>query len=240
MCIYCNTNNYRKIYEQHNGPIPREDDGRTYDIHHIDGNHENNDPKNLVALSIQQHYHVHYSQGDLGACVKIAMRMKMSPEQISELSRNHQLKLIEEGRHHFVGLTNPVFTQLKNGNSAFQTRPDGSSLSKDRVINGTCVLLKREDGSSIGGDITKKRVLEGKHNFSKRADGTSIQTDKLSTGTHHLIKDNPNNSLVCCMECRKAVSRPMFSRWHGDNCKVKDPIGHATRSSQVAKLNQKV
>jgi len=42
MCIYCGTTKYRKIYEQHNGPIPK-----GMDIHHIDGNHANNDPNNL-------------------------------------------------------------------------------------------------------------------------------------------------------------------------------------------------
>jgi len=26
---------YRKIYEQHYGPIPVDSDGRTYEIHHI-------------------------------------------------------------------------------------------------------------------------------------------------------------------------------------------------------------
>jgi hypothetical protein len=40
MCIYCTTNNYRKIYENHNGIIPKDSDGRTYEIHHIDGNHK--------------------------------------------------------------------------------------------------------------------------------------------------------------------------------------------------------
>ena len=32
--------NYRKIYEKVYGPIPREDNGRSFEIHHIDGNKE--------------------------------------------------------------------------------------------------------------------------------------------------------------------------------------------------------
>jgi hypothetical protein len=55
---------YRKIYEQNFGPIPKEPNGRTYEIHHIDGNHNNNDPTNLSAMTIQEHYDIHYSQGD--------------------------------------------------------------------------------------------------------------------------------------------------------------------------------
>ena len=69
MCIYCNTTNYRKIYENHYGPIPKEENGRSYEIHHLDGNHHNNDPKNLKAVRIQEHYDIHYSQGDWSACL---------------------------------------------------------------------------------------------------------------------------------------------------------------------------
>jgi len=60
MTIY-NTTNYRKIYEQYYGPIPRDEQGRSYEIHHIDGNHSNNDPTNLKCVSIQEHYDIHYS-----------------------------------------------------------------------------------------------------------------------------------------------------------------------------------
>ena len=28
---------YRKIYEAHYGPIPKDSDGKTYEIHHLDG-----------------------------------------------------------------------------------------------------------------------------------------------------------------------------------------------------------
>lgn len=43
MTTYFRTNNrtYRRIYEQHYGPIPKDEQGRSYEIHHIDGNHNN-------------------------------------------------------------------------------------------------------------------------------------------------------------------------------------------------------
>lgn len=40
------SNIYRQIYEQHFGNIPK-----GYHIHHIDGNRDNNNPKNLITLS---------------------------------------------------------------------------------------------------------------------------------------------------------------------------------------------
>ena len=52
MCIYCGTNKYRKIYENHYGTIPKDENGRSYEIHHIDVNHSNNDLHNLKLVSI--------------------------------------------------------------------------------------------------------------------------------------------------------------------------------------------
>jgi hypothetical protein len=64
MCNHCRTTNHRKIYENHIGKIPIDETGRTYEIHHIDGNHSNNDPINLEAITIQEHYDIHFEQMD--------------------------------------------------------------------------------------------------------------------------------------------------------------------------------
>ena len=52
---------YRKAWEDANGmrvPIG-------HDIHHIDGNPWNNNPSNLVALTVREHYEIHKAQGCL-------------------------------------------------------------------------------------------------------------------------------------------------------------------------------
>jgi hypothetical protein len=85
MCIYCGTTKYRKIYEAHNGSIPKDHTGRRYHIHHIDGDRNNNQIRNLVALSIQDHYQIHLTQGDWAACIKLAGQMSWSHEEISKL-----------------------------------------------------------------------------------------------------------------------------------------------------------
>jgi len=104
MCIYCGTTNYRKIYESHFGSIPIDEEGRSYDIHHIDGNHSNNNPDNLRAVTVQEHYDIHYSQKDYGACFFIAtQRMNKTKEEISELARITALQRVENGTHHFLG-----------------------------------------------------------------------------------------------------------------------------------------
>jgi len=54
--------NYRKLWEQTHGQIPKDEKGRTYDIHHIDGNRKNNSIENLICLSLEDHYKIHLKQ----------------------------------------------------------------------------------------------------------------------------------------------------------------------------------
>lgn len=54
--------NYRKLWEDVHGKIPKDENGRTYDIHHIDGNRKNNSIENLICLSIEDHYKIHLKQ----------------------------------------------------------------------------------------------------------------------------------------------------------------------------------
>ena len=103
MCTYCSTNNYRKIYENHIGPIPRESNGRTYDVHHIDGNRNNNSIENLIALSIQEHYDLHLTQKDYGACLRLAEKMQLSPQILSELASKQQKDRASKGIHPWQG-----------------------------------------------------------------------------------------------------------------------------------------
>jgi hypothetical protein len=47
--------NYRKLWESYYGPIPKDNVGRTFDIHHIDGNRKNNKIENLICVSLEDH-----------------------------------------------------------------------------------------------------------------------------------------------------------------------------------------
>lgn len=140
MCIYCNTIYYKKIYKAHYGAIPVEANGRTYEIHHIDGNHDNNDPANLVAITLQEHYDIHYAQGDYGACHLMSVqRMDKTPEEISKLGQLLQQKRIIDKTHNFLGSTNPVYTKIKNKTHHFF-------------------------GGQIQKESTNKSIAEGRHN----------------------------------------------------------------------------
>jgi hypothetical protein len=107
MCIYCGTTKYRKIYEQHNGPIPKDDNNRSYEIHHIDGNHSNNSPSNLLAVSPEQHYQIHLNQGDWAAALYLSQYLDITGDEIKELARSAANKRVADGTHNFLGEQNP-------------------------------------------------------------------------------------------------------------------------------------
>ena len=93
------TQDYRKIYKQYFGTVPKDTDGRSYDIHHIDGNHNNNSSDNLIAIPIKEHYDKHYAAKDWKACVMIGLRMRLPVEEISMLNSLAAKKRVEEGTH---------------------------------------------------------------------------------------------------------------------------------------------
>ncbi len=53
-----NSRLYRRVYEENFGTIPK-----GYHIHHKDGNHENNHPSNLIAVTPEQHARLHFEMG---------------------------------------------------------------------------------------------------------------------------------------------------------------------------------
>jgi len=69
--------NYRKIWESVYGSIPRDEEGRSYEIHHVDGDRNNNCLENLICLSAREHYELHLKQGDYLAAHVIAHRLNL-------------------------------------------------------------------------------------------------------------------------------------------------------------------
>lgn len=90
---------YIKIYKQHYGEIPKDSQGRSYDIHHIDGDYTNNDISNLIALSIEEHYNLHKTQEDWGAVWALAKRLDVGQQEKSEAARNSNLARAKAGTH---------------------------------------------------------------------------------------------------------------------------------------------
>lgn len=133
---------HRIIYEHCYGPIPVDEAGRTYEIHHIDGDHANNHPANLQALSIQEHYDIHLKQRDYGAAQNIALRMNISHEEKSKKASELQL------------------TRSANGTRVWQDHEKQSAEQKRRVELGIHNFLGANEYQR---KLQKSRLDNGTH-----------------------------------------------------------------------------
>jgi hypothetical protein len=209
MCIYCGTSKYRKIYEHHHGPIPKDDQGRSFDIHHVDGNKANNDPSNLKAVSIQDHFDIHYSQGDWGACFWMSVqRMQTTPEQISTLASKAAQKRIENGTWHFNSENAKKWAKerTEKGTSYWRSKKHSQHLSNRNlrlVQQGTHPLL----GSN---NPVHKRVADGTHHFL----GPDHNKKMIESGKHASQSDKT------CPHCGTIMDSINYAKHHGDNCIV--------------------
>lgn len=132
-----NRANYRKIWEMHYGPIPIDGDGRSYHIHHIDGNKHNNSIENLHCVTIQEHYNIHYSQGDWGACHALQMLLDIHPDEQRALMSKAASARYADGTHNFVNSNEKM---LANGTHPSQIK--FSCVNCQREMSGVSHLTQ--------------------------------------------------------------------------------------------------
>lgn len=159
------SNKHRKIYEKYHGVIPQDDVGRTYEIHHLDGNHFNNSIDNLKAVTIQEHYDIHKAQEDWGACFLIMRRMmgdELSKEERIEVARKagkmSAQKMLDEGRHNFQILDRSTFNHFYKTEEGKKIRVD---KNRKMYVDGTNKFYDSEDCKAR----QKRIIAEGRHNL---------------------------------------------------------------------------
>ena len=232
MSIY-SRKNYRKIYEKHYGPIPLDEKGRRYDIHHIDGDHTNNDPSNLKAVTLEEHYDIHFSQKNWGACIAIQMRMDKTSEEISKLVSLSNKERVANGTHHFLGSAlNDA--RVKDGTHPFLGGAIQGETSRRRVKEKTHNLL--------GGEMQKRTQLEmvanGTHQFLDGSIAKKSNQERVQKGTHHFLGSNINKTRIengthqsqvkwKCEHCGKeGKGTTNYRRYHGPNCKLANELSN--------------
>lgn len=132
---------HRKIWVKHNGPIPLDEDGRTFEIHHKDGNHSNNHIDNLQCCHIKEHYDIHYAQEDWAACLLISRRMKaeeLSKSQRSLLSKNNAIKRMKDGTHNFLDREFQILRGKRNSLHQRKLIESGEHIASKTVICPHC------------------------------------------------------------------------------------------------------
>lgn len=141
-----------------------------YEIHHIDGNHDNNDPKNLKAVTIHEHFMIHYEQKDYGATQAILARMSLTDEQkeiIKECASKHQLKLLAEGKHNFQKMTKEKRREIskKVGNLTLEQKKGIHLINSDAT-------LAKENAKKARAKLSREQELNMMRNWQKKIKGS--------------------------------------------------------------------
>jgi len=179
---------YRKLWKDFYGTIPTDSKGRIYEIHHLDGNRNNNDIKNLIAVSIEEHFNIHFKQGDYEAAILIADRLGLTEEELSQLRLKGVSKPLLKCPHCDKVGGRPQMIQWHFDNCPVLGKPKLTRLKY------TCHKCNKE----VGGK------------------GNLIQHEKSCNGSIKPVKRN--KSLVCPHCNFKGKAHSNMERWHFDNC----------------------
>ena len=215
--------NYRKIWEEyHNQKIPK-----GYHIHHIDGNHENNDPTNLICVSPEEHWQIHKDQGDpvavhgkfiqgAGKAGEIGGTWErtepMPEEQRRKIGESNKRAIKEKynGIHWRTGAVDSEETRLKK---SIATKGENNPMyGKTHSEESVQQISENRKGKTAGENHPmwgKEHSKETKQKISRKAKGRKSPKKGIPEQKHQ------------CPHCGKYANGGNIKRWHGDNCKKK-------------------
>ena len=158
---------YRKLYERHHRCclLPGTD------VHHIDGNHDNNTIDNLLAVTLQEHYDIHKQQNDHYACFMIAQRMKIKPEDWKQMARENGRKSAIKNRDQGIGLVawiknNPELAQKQRSKNG---KKGGKTCKEQKLGIHSLTAEEKTLIASMGGKKASELGLGFKSGHAARA-----------------------------------------------------------------------
>ena len=182
---------HRRIWHDHYGEIPIDENGISYEIHHINGNRNDNRIENLMCVSIEEHYNIHYKQGDTYACAAILRRMVDNIEKFEGMQK--QLPL--------TGENHPMY-----GRS--HTKESREKISKNHA-----------DISGKNNPMYGKK--HSKESIQKMSESTKGHGAGIPKSPETRKKMSEAVKLLTCPHCGKSARGNSMKRWHFDNCKHK-------------------
>lgn len=174
--------NYRKIYEEAYGKIPT-----GYDIHHKDGNRNNNDLSNLVALSLEDHLKIHIMQQDWGAAQAILIRMNTDRDSVIQAASKAQKDRLKAGTHNFQKMTKERRSEISK-NAANKTVVNKVGI---HAINADPTLAKAN--ASKAGKISRDKKA-GFHGDPLKSGGNFVKNTKWWINTQTGVRKRSQHS----------------------------------------------
>lgn len=216
---------YRQLWEKTYGPIPVDEAGRPYDIHHIDGDSSNNDLSNLKCVSLQEHYNIHWAQGDYWACRAIAIRLNISEEERVQILKLSALKRKGLPRPDMLGDKNP----MRNPEYAKKLSDATKSIPKSDKAR-SAIAKAQQDRLSVKFNCQFCNRGFNELNFKRFHGDRCLKNPALTpeeiliikqSRKSHFTTSNPSRIKYKCNYCGKSVGTGNYKRWHGENCKEK-------------------
>jgi hypothetical protein len=186
------TTNYRKIYTDHWGSIPK-----GFIIHHIDGDCHNNNPINLLALSHEDHDVEHISMGDSRSDGSWAGWSKAG--NLASQARYAR----GDTKSSLRGEDRTEAQKLKDKSARVGADRTEDQKARDERIRGVS-----------NGRVGDKHPLWGKTPYNKGIIASPDIRSKMSDSA----KERPSKT---CPHCGMTMTTN-YSRYHGDNCKHKE------------------
>ena len=142
--------NYRKIYEQHHGPIPK-----GFHVHHKDMNHVNDDPLNLEALHPDAHAQKHgFLNNFIMASSTALERSHASRRKPENRAKMSLMKMgVWIGNKYALGSKGPIgVKRSKESNEAnsLRAKAQWASMSPEEKETRKLAFVARVSVSNIG------------------------------------------------------------------------------------------
>jgi predicted RNA-binding Zn-ribbon protein involved in translation (DUF1610 family) len=209
---------YRKIWVENFGPIPKDNNGRSYEIHHIDGNHYNNEISNLKLVTIEEHYDIHLEQGNYVSALKMSKRMEMTPEEISEISKKANKERVDNKSHNWLGPTN------NNKMLAEGRHPSQNPISIEKIRQSTLEMVANGTNSFCDREKQIERNKKAVAVMRRKAEmGIHNSQIAVKENRHNFQSPDASSQMVwTCKHCNKTgKNKTNYIRFHGDKCKEK-------------------
>lgn len=128
--------NYRKICQEYYGYTDEEMSGM--DVHHIDGNRQNNDPTNLQLLTPEEHAKIHKDEFVLWARKGSKLGNAAFKKRMKEKGPTAK-ELVEYNRRRKMFKTNPIHTKAVVGDGVFykthKEAAEATGLTRQTIRN---------------------------------------------------------------------------------------------------------
>ena len=186
-------------------------------VHHIDGNHDNNNPCNLIVVTAAEHFALHYDAGDVYACKLLLKTANVAPGIAADIHKKAGIAsyINKSGFHSWTS-----DQRAEHARNVWRRKPPGRIPVTDGV-NVRKFHTDSEAGMYIEAHPSYIRGVPQSHKvgLSKskyRIDSVTskkLAQKRLTEGTHNFTIVNT------CPHCGKTGKGPMMHRWHFDKCR---------------------